>query len=110
MAQEQRSSPPKALEWIATNSFLNAVIKTPLRKATAVGISSGTLLYTILSLVPQYQEILSQYQNPETLKLAVSASAVPIAMTVSLTLDYLKKLAGYTNRARQAYLSHKADK
>ena len=53
MTQEQRNSPPKVLEWIATNSFLNAITKTPLRRATAGGVSGVVLSLVLHQLIPE---------------------------------------------------------
>jgi len=66
MTQEQRTPPPKALEWIANNSFLQAITKTPLRRATTTGISGVVLSLAFHELIPELRVEPTQQKVVET--------------------------------------------
>ncbi len=108
MIRESRSSTRKVLEKIVNNSFAKAITKTPLRRATTGGVGGAALVYTIMSLNPQYREYLSHNPHPEALKLELSAFVIPVGMGVSLAVEYFNRVVEYTSkRVRQAYSNYK---
>ena len=79
MAHEERS-PPKILEWIATNSFLKAVTKTPLRKSTTVGISGVVATLALHGLIPELRAEPTQQIIKETIQYGLAGFLASYAL------------------------------
>ena len=102
MIQEQGSSPPKVLEWIANNSFMNAIYKTPLRRATTTGISSVVLSLALHHLIPQLRV------EPTQTKVVESAALGLAGFVAQYTIIKASDVANYTYRlANDFYQSHR---
>ena len=102
MIQEQGSSPPKVLEWIANNSFLNAITKTPLRRATTTGISAVVLSLALHQLIPELRV------EPTQTKIVESAALGLAGFVAHYTIIKASDAAKSTYRlANDFYQSYK---